>query len=125
MSLDASGYVEAITDNIMNNQKNLEDIVVIRSSNTSRRGTVYTLVTKEVISNKNPLVVYTKKLEQEVMTLSIDKVGEPTTPLYYTYAKGELQGIYTSPAEAVIEADAQVGVVLNSRQQLLEVSSLR
>ncbi len=114
------GYEQTANDNIMNNQQNVEDVVVSRTSNTARRGTTVTLVMPEIISNREPLLSSSKILESGAdHTLSLVREEGEGVPAYYVYAKGKLQGIYYHPADAVIDADVQVGVVLNARQQYI------
>ena len=42
-----------------------------------------------------------------------------TEELYYVYAKGHLDSMYTTISEAVQRADDQLGVVVNNKQQLI------
>lgn len=115
-----NGYEQTTNDNIMNNQKDGENTVISRASNTTRRGMVVTLVMPEVISNRQPLISRSKILETGTdHTLEITVEKQDNLPMYYVYAKGKLQGIYSSPAQAIMDADAQVGVVLNTRQQYI------
>lgn len=111
------GFAETATDNIMNNQNEDEDAVVSRVTSTSRRGTTVTLVLPEVIKNKEPLINYCKLLDQEEREIKIDDTKQTDVPMYYVYAKGKLQGEYLDPADAIVCADEQVGVVVNARQQ--------
>lgn len=112
------GYVPTTTDNIMNNKQDNVDRVTIRAANENRRGTILTLIFSDPIANRNPLIVTSKVLEQEVdNTMTLVHEDTPRVPTYYVYAKGELAGIYSKPAEAIVEADSQVGVVLNDDQQ--------
>lgn len=114
------GYVPTTTDNIMNNKQSDTDTVIVRASNESRRGTVITLIFANPITNRNPLVTASKVLVTEVEnTMTLERPLEDGTPIYYVYAKGGLTGIYSKPADAIIEADSQVGVVLNDDQQYI------
>lgn len=45
--------------------------------------------------------------------------GEWSTKKYYTYALGKLQASYENPAEAIVAADEQMGVVLNRNSLLV------
>lgn len=115
-----TGYVLAATDNIMNNQNEEENTVVSRVSSSSRRGTIVTLVMPNVITNKEPLINTCKLVDHEVeqqMELSVDPTRDAA--VYYVYAKGTLQGSFSSPAAAILAADEQVGVVVNDRQQYI------
>lgn len=120
MTRTETGFVEIATDNIMNNQNEDENAVVSRVTGTSRRGTIVTLVMPNVITNKEPLVLSCKMLDKEGdHQVIIDNQKQIDSPMYYVYAKGKLQGEYSEPADAVLAADDQVGVVVNSRQQYI------
>lgn len=112
------GYTPTTTDNIMNNKQDNVDQVTILAANENRRGTVLTLIFSDPIANRNPLVVTSKVLESEVdNSMTLEKVSSEELPVYYVYAKGRLVDMYLSPADAILEADRQVGVVLNRYQQ--------
>lgn len=113
-----SGFVETTTDNIMNNQQDQQFSVTVKTSNTTRKGTVTTLAFPNTITNRNPLVSIGKqKLSEEDKTVEVVVEDKYTKPVYYVHARGKLQETYTSPADAIIEADAQLGTVLNVSQQ--------
>ena len=44
-------------------------------------------------------------------------IEPPEEEIYYVYGKGELDSTWSDPADAVIRADEQTGVVLNRAQQ--------
>lgn len=113
-------YAETTTDNIMNNQKDQLSAVEVRASNSSRQGTVITLVFPNGISSLKPLYASSKiRITEEERTLELEKQEKEYTQEYYVYAKGKLDSVYSKPAEAIVYADSQVGVVLNSRQQYI------
>lgn len=113
-----SEYVETTTDNIMNNQQNNDAAVEIRATDSSRKGTVITLVFPKAISSLKPLYASAKiRITEEMRTVELNQQETEYNPEYYVYAKGKLAGIYSKPSEAVVYADSQVGVVLNRRQQ--------
>lgn len=114
-----TGFAETTTDNIMNNQNEDENAVVSRVTSTSRRGTTVTLVLPKVITNKEPLISDCKLLDQEDHVVEIQRTEQAEGTMYYVYAKGILQGEYSDPADAVVCADEQVGVVVNARQQYI------
>lgn len=115
---DGSAYVEAPTDNIMNNRQNTDDTVSIKTISSSRQGTQVALLFSKALTNHNPLVSLAKMQVHDTSTdLDINLPEQSTDDSYYVYAKGRLDGIYTKPAEAVQRADEQVGVVLNRSQQ--------
>lgn len=112
------GYVPTTTDNIMNNKQDNTDQITVRAANENRRGTVLTLIFTDPISNRQPLITTSKILESEVdSSMTLEHISEEGAPTYYVYAKGRLVDIYSRPAEAILEADSQVGVVLNDDQQ--------
>lgn len=112
------GYVPTTTDNIMNNKQDNTGEVVIRASSEDRRGTILTLIFEDPIANRTPLITTSKVLENEVeSTMALKHAKAERVPTYYVYAKGKLVDIYSKPAEAILEADGQVGVVLNDDQQ--------
>lgn len=112
------GYTETTRDNIMNNQPDRADSVEVNTSSNSRKGTVVTLVFPKTITNRNPLRSQGKlKILEEDRVLAFEEREQPQKPLYYVYAKGKLDGVYTKPNEAIVYADTQFGVVLNRRQQ--------
>lgn len=111
-------YVETTTDNIMNNQKEQDATVEVRAADNSRQGTVITLVFSNTITSLKPLLASSKiRIMEEMPTLVLEDAEQSYTPEYYVYAKGKLDGVYSKPAEAIIYADSQVGVVLNAKQQ--------
>lgn len=113
-----SGYAPTTTDNIMNNQPDEGKTVEVRTSNTTRRGTVVTLVFSDTITNRSPLLSLSKlRVQGEQNTVNLEMQKEQSGSKYYVYAKGKLDSIYTKPSEAVIHADSQVGIVLNRSQQ--------
>lgn len=114
------GYVPTTTDNIMNNKQDNTSQVTVRATNESRRGTVLTLIFSDPISNRNPLIVTSKVLESDVEnTITLEHELPEGAPRYYVYAKGVLVDVYSDPADAILEADSQVGVVLNDDQQYI------
>lgn len=114
------GYAPTTTDNIMNNKQDNVDPVTIRATNENRRGTVLTLIFSDPIANRNPLIVTSKVLEQDVdNTMTLEHIEREREPFYAVYAKGKLVNIYAKPSEAILEADRQVGVVLNDDQQYI------
>ena len=56
---------------------------------------------------------YYQKDSTAALTINYEQGDDPA---YFVYAKGELQSILSSPAQAIQAADSQVGVVLNQDQ---------
>lgn len=111
-----SGYTFKKKDNIMNNKKAAASQVSVELTSTNRTGTLVRLAFEEKPAIDKPLVVTSKvrSVENEPVTLDTQT---PDENVYYVYAKGGLEGIYTNPAQAVKKADAKTGVVLNRSQQ--------
>jgi len=117
---DADGnYVSGSTDNIMNNKQASAAGVTISAKNTKRQGTVITLKMSVTVKNLSPLVS-----RMQIRSPGSDSV-DPEVPssdpykLYYVYTYGALSDICTDPSQAVQEADAGVGVVLNQEGQYI------
>ncbi len=116
---EGSGYVAKATDTIMNNKKAGKDIVESTLHTTERQGVRVRLSFAKSIEEKEPLVVQAKmQVQEELWEMTMDIVGYPEE-MYCVYAKGQLDSIYSNPADAVLTADAGNGVVLNRRQQYI------
>ncbi len=109
-------YIAQKKDNIMNNKKASGSQVDIALITTSRSGTVIRLTMDQTPETDDPLLVYSKIESTEDTAVTLDTTV-PQGELYYVYAYGALDGIYTDPAAAVKRADDQTGVVLNRAQQ--------
>lgn len=112
-----STYVYKTTENIMNNKKAVEESVTQNTVYTERRGMVVRLDFKQTVSNPDPVVLTAKVKAMENANILDMGVETSDEEAYYVYAKGRLDGVYSSPAAAVNRADAKTGVVLNRRQQ--------
>lgn len=111
-------YVSSGLDNIMNNRKMEEEQVSISSAYTERKGFVIHLDFEQTDGSGRPAVVFSKHRvgSGEETVLDVD-TQVPVEELYYVYAGGKLDSIYTDPAQAIAQADEKVGVVLNRSQQ--------
>lgn len=111
------GYVEAPTDNIINNRQAEGSAVSVSLGNSARQGVVLLLKMPKAVSNINPTVANFRMryLAESDSHASFD--GTDPFPLYYVYGGGELLEILTDPAEAVLLADENVGTVLNQDWQ--------
>lgn len=117
---DADGnYTAGTTDNIMNNKQSTGAGVTISAENTKRQGTIITLKMPRAVKNLNPLVSGMQMRSPGNDAVNLDIAAIDSYPLYYVYALGGLEGIYTDPAAAVLKADADVGVVLNQEGQYI------
>lgn len=111
-------YAEITSDHIMNNVKTTEEAAAsVATVTTTRQAGIARLVYSDENKNKNPLVAIPKWMVSEESTTLEIKEETDDTNYYYVYANGGLYGIYTDVAEAVRQADAQTGTVLNRAQQ--------
>ena len=100
-------YTVQKKDNILNNRKASGSQVDVALITTNRAGTLIRLTM---------LLVYSKIESMKDASVTLDTTV-PQGELYYVYAYGVLDRIYTDPAAAVKRADDQTGVVLNRAQQ--------
>lgn len=110
------GYEAVSKDNILNNVKAAASIASIELVSNNRTGTQIRLALDEASEIQDALVVYAKMKNANDDSIILD-TQIPEDNIYYVYAKGGLDGIYTDPALAVLRADDQTGVVLNRAQQ--------
>ena len=110
------GYEAVSKDNILNNVKAAASIASIELASNNRTGTQIRLALDEAPEIQDALVVYAKMKNANDDSIILD-TQIPEDDIYYVYAKGGLDGIYTDPALAVLRADDQTGVVLNRAQQ--------
>ena len=92
-------YTAQKKDNIMNNKKVSGSQIDVALITTNRAGTLIRLTIGQKPETDDP------------------DTTVPQGELYYVYAYGSLDCIYTDPAAAVKRADDQTGVVLNRAQQ--------
>ena len=109
-------YTAQKKDNIMNNKKVSGSQIDVALITTNRSGTLIRLTIGQKPETDDPLLVYSKIESMEDVSVTLDTTV-PQGELYYVYAYGSLDCIYTDPAAAVKRADDQTGVVLNRAQQ--------
>ena len=100
----------------MNNKKASANKVSTELVTSSGIGVQVRLAMEEEPETDVPLAVYAKMRSTQEREISLD-TEIPQEEVYYVYAKGSLDGIYINPAQAVLRADEQAGVVLNRAQQ--------
>lgn len=110
------GYMVRNNDNIMNNNSAAANLVSVEQTSSGRQGVMVRLAFEDRPGTDEPLVLRAKirSDEQRVVDLEIET---PAEEIYYVYGKGELDSTWSDPADAVIRADQQTGVVLNRAQQ--------
>lgn len=109
-------FVPQKKDTIMNNKKAATKQVSVELVSNSRTGTQVRLAFEDEPETDEPLVVYAKMRSMEDCQVVLDKQVSQDE-IYYVYAKGGLDSTYYDPAQAVMRADEQTGVVLNGAQQ--------
>mgnify|MGYP004569419103 CR=1 FL=1 len=104
-------------DNIMNNSTTSADLTSVEQTSSTRQGVMVRLTFKEPPSAEEPLILYAKvrSVGEKIVDIEVDKSS--TEEVYYVYARGGLDSVWTDPAKAVQRADKQTGVVLNRAQQ--------
>lgn len=115
----ANGYEETIGDQIVNTDTE-EDVsygVATRKSEVKLSETVLRVGT--TIRDDSVQTVNAKLLAD----VSAPSIRIPTNPqrerLYYVYAGGSLESIWSTPAEAIRQADEKVGVVINEAKEFV------
>ena len=104
-------------DNIMNNSTAATDKTSVEQTSSSRQGVIVRLTFENSPSSEEPLILYAKvrNAGEKVVDIQVDKSS--VEEVYYVYAGGGLDSVWTDPAKAVQRADKQTGVVLNRAQQ--------
>lgn len=104
-------------DNIMNNSTAATDKTSVEQISSSRQGVIVRLTFENSPSSEEPLILYAKvrNAGEKVVDIQVDKSS--VEEVYYVYAGGGLDSVWTDPAKAVQRADKQTGVVLNRAQQ--------
>lgn len=104
-------------DNIMNNSTAATDKTSVEQTSSSRQGVIVRLTFEASPSSEEPLILYAKvrNAGEKVVDIQVDKSS--VEEVYYVYAGGGLDSVWTNPAKAVQRADKQTGVVLNRAQQ--------
>lgn len=104
-------------DNIMNNSTAATDKSSVEQTSSSRQGVIVRLTSEDSPSSEEPLILYAKvrNAGEKVVDIQVDKSS--VEEVYYVYAGGGLDSVWTDPAKAVQRADKQTGVVLNRAQQ--------
>ena len=116
------GYTETSQDHIVNSSADDEAAYGFAYAESDKKQTETILKTGETIEEgTTPQILYAKQVKaegEEAAEVSIP-AKKQTEELYYVYAKGHLDSMYTTISEAVQRADDQLGVVVNNKQQLI------
>ena len=103
-------------DNIMNNGSTAAKLVTIEQITSDRRGTLVRMAFEENPDSDKPLILQAKMRTVDEKVVKLD-VETPEEEVYYVYGGGGLDSTWTDPAQALKQADAVTGVVLNRAQQ--------
>lgn len=110
-------YVSISSDHIMNNLQSNQENISIRLITTDRKATQIGLDFEKNVTSKNVLYIKSNIVEQEELaSVDLGQVRQQNE-IYYVYAKGKLDSTWTKASEAILQADEQMGVVLNRQQQ--------
>ena len=116
VSFDGTNYIDATTDDIMNNKQTEDTSVTISAKHESRRGTVISLVFPDTVTNITPLASYAKIRTRDIdAAVDTGALTDAPCELYYVYGKGELDAVLTDPAKAVALADENVETAIDSK----------
>ena len=116
-NMDGDIYKAVKKDNIMNNNTTSTDLTSAEQTSSTRQGVIVRLTFDDSPSAEEPLVLYAKVSSVGEKTVDIQVDKSSTEEVYYVYARGGLDSVWTDPAKAVQRADKQTGVVLNRAQQ--------
>jgi hypothetical protein len=111
-------YVANGDDTIMNREAESEDNVYITTIVTDARETqVQIALGKTVRTDKTKLITFQTLLTDEEHTLSLDTDSEKER--FYVYVKGEVRLATDSISEAILLANKQLGIVVDTSQQYI------
>jgi hypothetical protein len=111
-------YVANGDDSIMNREAESEDNVYITTIVTDARETqVQIALGKTVRTGKTKLITFQTLLTDEEHTLSLDTDSEKER--FYVYVKGEVRLATDSISEAILLANKQLGIVVDTSQQYI------
>ncbi len=108
------GFVETSSDYITNNQKLDELKNHINCFEHSRYEELSTILLFKAPKGKNVILTPKQVIIEGDREIRPEDSGN-THRYYYVYSKGKLTSIYTNPANAVKEADASYGNVVNHK----------
>jgi hypothetical protein len=111
-------YVYKKKDNIVNNKKSNTKKITVEMTQISRTGIQVRLSLEDTPGTDQALLIVSKIKSSEEKSVTLD-TQIPDDNVYYVYAQGGLDRIYTNVASAVNRADSVAGVVLNRSQQYI------
>jgi hypothetical protein len=109
-------YVRSGTDTIMNREADSEENIAVVSTVTDVKETQMQLSSKKAINEKKTRQITSKQVILEEPRL-VDLELEENEERFYVYVKGDVLLATDSISEAILLANDQMGVVLNTTQQ--------
>lgn len=113
-------YRQTSKDSLMNRGEKESEIISVKARATEKMLTEsYISLPDGFVMEKLPKASSTEnQIIKEDTTLWLD-TEKMNSKRYYVYALGGITGRYTTPSDAIVEADEQMGVVVNERNQLV------
>lgn len=112
-------YTETTADNIVSSDTKEEVEYGAATQKSTRKGGETILRVGQSLSDKKVQTVNAKLLTGGAGTSIAIPANQKHEQLYYVYAKGSLESIWTSAGEAIRRADEQVGVVVNDAKEFV------
>ena len=115
-----SGYQEAPEDQIVGSAASEETSFGLTTAVSERKKEIHILKVGTALKAAEPPRLI--KCRQQIFEGSKEIILEPkkkSEDLYYVYAKGYLDGIYTSANQAIRRADEMLGVVVDGKQRMV------
>ncbi len=114
-----NGYTAAAEDQIIHNAGKTKDGITLKSITTDRKKREYQLDFGFSLSTRKKKCLKPKEvLLENVKNLVLEK-NEDLSIYYYVYSKGNLDNMYISATDAVLNADESAGVVVNQKQEYI------
>lgn len=114
------GYAEAEEDHIVGSAAGEETSFGLTTTYSGRKEEVRVLKVGNALNvSKQPQVVRCRQQIYEGSKAIVLEAKEKSEDLYYVYAKGSLDGIYSSANRAIRRADEALGVVVDGSQQMV------
>lgn len=111
-----NNFTESTEDHIVNTDTVDSVAMGVATKTSSRKQTEVVLRVGTTVSTRNPQIVKSKIITYETSRTLDIPVNHDRQKLYYVYAKGTLDSIFTYPNEAIVRADDTVGVVVDSEE---------
>lgn len=112
-------YMEATEDHIVNTDTQDDVIYGVTTRESSVKQTEMILRVGKTITDKNVQVVNSKILKEEESRSVRIPANTKKENLYYVYAQGKMESCWSTPGEAIRQADEKVGVVINNAKEFV------